>query len=125
MEVMALGTDRWAEESEDRAPPTRMPQGTPVGTWAPGPQLLAVRAPSYFMSTCDLADLPEAGLVPEEGLAQNLCEWETLTPVVTISVLQAEAGHLLSLPAHLLREFHCMWAGRGGVSGVLIALSAH
>ena len=43
MEEMALGTDRVAEESEDRAPPTQMPQGTPVETWAPDPHLLAVR----------------------------------------------------------------------------------
>ena len=78
---MAQGSDRWAEESEDRGPPTRMPQGAPVGTWASGPRLLAVRAYSYSMSTYDVAVLPEAGLVPEEGLDQSLCEWETLSPV--------------------------------------------
>lgn len=101
MEEMALGTDRWAEESEDRAPPTRMAQGTPVGTWAPGPRLLAVRAHSYSMSTCDVAVLPEAGLVTEEGLAQSLREWEPLTPGVTISVLQAEAGRPAQSPCPL------------------------
>ena len=95
---MVLGADWWAEESEDRAPPTQMPQGTPVGTWAPGPQLLAVRAHSCSTSTCDVAVLPEAGLVTEEGLAQSLCEWEPLTPGVTISVLQEEAGHAAQSP---------------------------
>ena len=74
MEELALGTDRWAEESEERAPLTRMPQGTPVGTWVPGPLLLALRAHFYSMSTCDMAVLPEAGLVPDGGLAQSL--WE-------------------------------------------------
>ena len=57
-----------------------------------GPWLLAVRAHSISTSTCDVAVLPEAGLVTEEGLAKSLCEWEPLTPGVTISVLQAEAG---------------------------------
>ena len=101
MEEMALGTNREAEVSEDRAPPTWMPQGAPVGTWASGPQLLAVRAHSYSMSTCDVAVLPEAGLVPEEGLAQSLCEWEPLTPAVTISVLQVEAGRPAQSPCPL------------------------
>lgn len=53
------------------------------------------------MSTCDVAELPEAGLVTEEGLAQSLCEWESLTPGVTISVLQAEAGHPAQSPCPL------------------------
>ena len=53
------------------------------------------------MSTCDVAVLPEAGLVPEEGLAQSLCEWEPLTPAVTISVLQAEAGRPAQSPCPL------------------------
>ena len=95
------GTDRWAEDSEDREPPTQMPQGTPVGTWAPGPQLLAVRAQYYSMSTCDVAVLPEAGLVPEKGLAQSLSEWEPLTLAVTTSVLQVEALRTAQSPCPL------------------------
>lgn len=102
MEEMALGTDRWAEESEDRHPPTpslREP------LWEPGPlglQLLAVRDHSYSTPTWDLAVLPETGPVTEEGLAKSLCEWEPLTDGVTISVLLGKLETLLSLSPCLL-----------------------
>ena len=60
------------------------------------------------MSTCDVAVLPEAGLVTEEGLAQSLCEWEPLTLVWPFPSSKWKLDALLSLPAHLLRDFHCM-----------------
>ena len=96
----------WGQTGGQRSQRTgHLPHGCPrEPLWEPGPlgpRLLAVRAHSYSMSTCDVAVLPEAGLVTEEGLAQSLCEWESLTPGVTISVLQAEAGHPAQSPCPL------------------------
>ena len=62
----------WGQTGGQRSQRTgRLPHGCPrEPLWEPGPLgpwLLAVRAHSYSISTCDVAVLPEAGLVTEEG----------------------------------------------------------
>ena len=91
MQEMALGRDRWAEASEDRAPSHQGVPGKPCRNGAPGLPLRAVGGQCCPLSTCHLAVLPATGLLTEEGLARSLCAWEPMTSGVTITVFPGEA----------------------------------
>ena len=122
---MALGRDRWAQGSEDRAPSHRGVPGKPCRTRGLGLPCGAVRGQSCSSSTCHLAVLPATGLLPEEGLARSLCAGEPTPSGVTITVFAGKRGSLLSLaPCPLPLESTGRRPGTGGVWPV-IALTAH